>query len=60
VALQAKDIRRNGDFMIDGNTTTTAVGSSRMYLPLLANRDGGQQDSMGRFALQNLSDDVTA
>lgn len=60
VAVQAKDIRRNGAFMIDGNTTTIGSGSSRMYLPLIANRDGAQQDSMGRFALQNLSDSVTA
>ncbi len=60
VALQAKDVRRNGAFMIDGNTTSITAGSSRMYLPLLANRDGAQNDSMGRFALQNLSDSVTA
>jgi len=60
VALQAKDVRRGFAFMIDGNTTTTAVGSSRIYLPLVANRDGGQQDSMGRFAIQNLSDTVQA
>lgn len=60
VALQAKDIVRNGEFMIDGDTTTTAVGSSTMYLPLIANRDGAQNDSMGRFAIQNLSDTVTA
>lgn len=60
VALQAKDIRRNGDFMVGGNTTTTAVGSSEMFLPLIANRDGAQNDSMGRFAIQNLSDSVTA
>jgi hypothetical protein len=60
VALQAKDIMRNGAFMIDGSTTTVASGSYRMYLPLLANRDGAQQDSQGRFALQNLSDSDTA
>jgi len=60
VALQAKDIRRGGEFMIDGNTTTIASGSSKMYLPLVANRDGAQNDSMGRFAIQNLSDSVTA
>lgn len=60
VALQAKDIRRNGAFMIDGSTTTTAAGSSKMYLPLLANRDGAQNDSMGRFVVQNLSDGDTA
>lgn len=60
VALQAKDVRRNGAFMIDGNTTTIASGSSKMYLPLIANRDGAQNDSMGRFAVQNLSDTVTA
>ena len=56
VALQAKDITRNGAFMIDGSTTTVAAGSYRMYLPLLANRDGAQQDSQGRFAVQNMSD----
>ena len=56
VALYAKDVRRNGAFMIDGNTTTTLAGSSRMYLPLIANRDGAQGDWNGRFALQNLSD----
>ncbi len=56
VALQAKDVVRNGAFMIDGSTTTVASGSYRMYLPLLANRDGAQQDSQGRFAIQNLSD----
>jgi hypothetical protein len=60
VALQAKDIRRNGAFMIDGDTTTMAAGASKMYLPLIANRDGAQNDSMGRFAVQNLSDTVTA
>ena len=60
VALQAKDIRRNGAFMIDGNTTTILSGSSRMFLPLIANRDGPQNDWNGRFALQNLSDTVTA
>jgi len=56
VALFAKDVRRNGFFLIDGNTTTTLAGSSRMYLPLVANRDGAQSDWNGRFAVQNLSD----
>ncbi len=60
VALQAKDVRRNGFFMIDGNTTSVLAGSSKMYLPLIANRDGPQNDWMGRFAVQNLSDSVTA
>jgi hypothetical protein len=60
VALQAKDVRRNGAFMIDGNTTTIASGSSKMYLPLMANRDGAQSDSMGRFAVENLTDSITA
>lgn len=60
VALQAKDVRRNGEFMVDGDTTTVASGSSKMYLPLIANRDGAQNDSMGRFAIENLSDTVTA
>ena len=60
VALQAKDVRRGGAFMIDGNTTTIMAGSSSMYLPLLANRDGPQRDWNGRFAIQNLSDTITA
>jgi hypothetical protein len=60
VALQAKDIHRNGFFMIDGNTTSVLSGSNKMYLPLIANRDGPQNDWMGRFAVQNLSDSVTA
>ncbi|MEX2245249.1 MAG: hypothetical protein WEC75_01050 [Dehalococcoidia bacterium] len=60
VALQAKYVRRAGAFMIDGNTTTIASGSSNMYLPLIANRDGPQQDWNGRFAIQNLSDSITA
>jgi hypothetical protein len=60
VALQAKDVTRNGAFMIDGSTTTVAAGSYRMYLPLLANRDGAQRDSQGRFAIQNLSDNDIA
>jgi hypothetical protein len=60
VALQAKDIRRNGAFLVDGNTTTIGAGSSKMYLPLIANRDGPQQDWNGRFAIENLSDSVTA
>ncbi len=60
VALQAKDVRRNGAFMVDGNTTTILAGSSKMSLPLIANRDGPQNDWNGRFALQNLSDTVTA
>ena len=36
VALQAKDVHRNGFFMIDGNTTSVLAGSSKMYLPLIA------------------------
>jgi hypothetical protein len=40
--------------MIDGSTSSIAAGSYKMYLPLLANRDGAQQDSQGRFAVQNL------
>jgi hypothetical protein len=60
VALQAKDIRRGDQFLIDGNTTTIGAGASRMYLPLIANRDGPQNDWNGRFAVQNLSDSVPA
>ncbi len=56
VALYAKDIRRGGAFMIDGNTTTILAGSSKMYLPLIANRDGAQGDWNGRFAVQNMTD----
>ena len=58
VALQAKDVRRNGAFMIDGDTTTIASASSKLYLPLVANRDGPQNDWNGRFAIQNLGDDA--
>ncbi len=58
VALQAKDIRRNGAFLIDGHTTTTNAGSSRMYLPQISSHDGPQQDWNGRFAVENLSDTV--
>ena len=60
VALQAKDVRRNGAFMVDGDTTTLNAGSSKMYLPLIAKQDGAQHDWNGRFAVQNLSDSVTA
>jgi|CXWL01.1.fsa_nt_gi hypothetical protein len=56
VALYAKDVRRGGAFMVDGNTTTILAGSSKMYLPLIANRDGAQGDWNGRFAVQNLTD----
>jgi hypothetical protein len=42
--------------MIDGSTTTIAAGASRLYIPLLANRDGANQDSMGRFVVQNLGE----
>ncbi len=60
VALQAKDIRRNGNFEIDGNTTTLRAGSSTMFLPLISSRDGPQSDWNGRFAIQNMSNTVTA
>jgi hypothetical protein len=56
VALQAKDIRRNGAFLIDGETTTIGSGSSKMYLPQVSSHDGPQQDWNGRFAVENLSD----
>ena len=60
VALQAKDIRRDGRFSVDGDTTNILAGSSRMFLPLIANHDGAQSDWNGRFAVQNLSDTTTA
>lgn len=60
VVLQAKDVVRGGAFLIDGNTIDASRGSHRIYIPLIANRDGPQQDWNGRFALQNVSDSVQA
>jgi hypothetical protein len=60
VALQAKDVRRDGKFLIAGDTTSIATGSSKLFLPLVANHDGPAQNWNGRFAVQNLSDGVTA
>jgi len=57
-ALQAKDVVRGNAFMIDGSTTSVAAGSHKMYLPLIANRDGPQRDSMGRFVIQNMGADT--
>jgi hypothetical protein len=60
VALMAKDIMRGSLFSIAGDTMTPGPGSNRVYLPITAKRDGPLQDWMGRFAIQNLSDTVTA
>lgn len=60
VALQAKDVRRGDDYSIGGDTTSIATSDSRLFLPLIANHDGPEQNWNGRFAVQNLSSDVTA
>ena len=60
VALQAKDVIRDGKFAIAGDTVTTGAGSHRIYLPITAKRDGPNRNWNGRFAIQNLSDTVTA
>lgn len=60
VALMAKDVFRGSVFSIAGDTMISGAGSHRVYLPITAKRDGPLQDWMGRFAIQNLSDTVTA
>jgi hypothetical protein len=60
VAIMAKDVTRGSSFAIAGVTVTTGPGSHRIYLPITAKRDGPQQDWNGRFAIQNMSDTVTA
>jgi hypothetical protein len=60
VAIMAKDVTRGSTFAIAGDTVTTGAGSHRIYLPITAKRDGPQQDWNGRFAIQNMSDTVTA
>jgi hypothetical protein len=60
VALMAKDVTRGSSFAIAGDTVTTGPGSHRLYIPITARHDGPQQDWNGRFAIQNMSDTVTA
>lgn len=60
VAIMAKDVFRGANFSIAGDTVTTGAGSHRIYLPITAKRDGPARDWMGRFAIQNMSDTVTA
>jgi hypothetical protein len=60
VALLAKDVRRNGKFSIAGDTLETGSGSHGLYLPVTGKYDGPNQDWSGRFAIQNMSDSVTA
>jgi hypothetical protein len=61
VAVMAKDvIRYSGAFLSAGDTMSATSGSSTLYLPLTASRDGPFQDWNGRFAIQNLSETVTA
>src|SRR4029453_9530878 len=60
VALLAKDSFRGQKFSIAGDTLTTGSGAHRIYLPLIAKRDGVQGDWNGRFVIQNLSDTVQA
>jgi hypothetical protein len=60
VAIMAKDVTRGSSFAIAGDTVTTGPGSHRLYIPITAKRDGAQRDWNGRFAIQNMSDTVTA
>ena len=60
VALQAKDFMRAEKFSIAGDTVAANGGSHRLFLPLTAKRDGPNGSWNGRFAVQNLSDTVTA
>jgi hypothetical protein len=60
VALLAKDVFRAGSFSIAGDTVITGPGSHRLFLPVTAKRDGPAGDWNGRFAIQNMSDTVTA
>ena len=60
VALLAKDVFRGPEFSIAGDTVITGAGSHRLYLPVTARRDGPAGDWNGRFAIQNMSDTVTA
>ncbi len=60
VALQAKDVVRDGKFSIAGDTTSIANVSSKIFLPIVANADGPEQNWNGRFAVQNMSDENTA
>lgn len=60
VAVLAKDVRRNGKFSIAGDTLEPGSGSHRLYLPVTGKYDGPNRDWSGRFAIQNMSDSVTA
>lgn len=60
VAVLAKDVRRGGKFSIAGDTLETGPGSHRFYLPVTGKYDGPNKDWSGRFAIQNMSDSVTA
>ena len=60
VALLAKDIFNGPLFSIAGDTMAQGAGSHRIYLPLTAKRDGPGASWNGRFAIQNMSDTVTA
>lgn len=55
VALQAKDIRKGGEFSISGDTTSIATTGSKLFLPIIANQDGPALNWNGRFAVQNMS-----
>ncbi len=54
VALQAKDVIRNGRFSIAGDTTTPTEGAHVVYLPLIASQDGPDRGWNSRFVVQNL------
>ncbi|HWQ28851.1 MAG TPA: hypothetical protein VNN12_07495 [Dehalococcoidia bacterium] len=54
VALQARDVIRNGRFSIAGDTTTPTEGAHVVYLPLVASQDGPDRGWNSRFVVQNL------
>lgn len=60
VALLAKDVFKGSAFSIAGDTVRSGQGSHKLYLPNVARRDGPGGIWSGRFAIQNLSDSVTA
>ena len=60
VAVLAKEVRRGSKFSVAGDTLEMGSGSHRLYLPVTGKYDGPNEDWSGRFAIQNMSDSVTA
>lgn len=58
VALQAKDVGRDGASLVDGSTTGAAATGATLYLPLLMSRAGPWQTWNSRFAVENLGDSI--